>query len=259
MSSVYIDVKDVTIEIPIFDSSRSLRQAMYKQCTRKLGGELQQSSRKHVYVRALQNISFRLEEGDRLGLIGHNGAGKSTLLNVLAGIYQPHSGKIERVGSITPLFNPSLGMDMDDTGYENIYTIGMFYGLNKKTIDKKRQEIIEFSELGHFIYSPVRTYSSGMLLRLSFAIVTSLEPEILLMDEGIGAGDASFAKKAEMRLNAFYEKIKILILASHSDALIQKMCNKALLLKHGRILKFGEVNEVLDYYHALTEESSVTA
>lgn len=249
MAINYIDIRNVTVDIPIFDSNRSLRKSLYNRCVSKLGGEIQQSSRKHVYVRALHDISFRLENGDRLGLIGHNGAGKSTLLNVLAGIYQPHRGTVHVNGKVTPLFNPNLGLDTDDTGYDNIYTIGMFYGLSKNEIDAKRDEIIEFSELGDFIHSPVRTYSSGMVLRLSFGIVTSLDPNILLMDEGIGAGDAGFANKAAARLDLFYEKINILVLASHSDALIKQMCNKAMLLEHGKILKFGPVDEVLDYYH----------
>ena len=245
----YIDVRNVTVDIPIFDSNRSLRKSLYNRYLGNLGGEIQQSSGKHLHVRALHEINFRLNDGDRLGLIGHNGAGKSTLLNVLAGIYKPHRGVVSIGGRVTPLFNPSLGLDSDDTGYENIYTIGMFYGLTKQAVDAKRDEIIAFSELGDFIHSPVRTYSSGMLLRLSFAIVTSLNPEILLMDEGIGAGDAAFAHKASERLGSFYEKINILVLASHSDALIKQMCNKAMLLDHGKILKLGEVDEVMDFYH----------
>jgi len=252
----FIDLKHVTVDIPIFDSNRSLRKALYNRCVSKLGGQIQQSSRKHVFVRALHDISFTLNDGDRLGLIGHNGAGKSTLLNVLAGIYQPHSGVIKVRGKVTPLFNPSLGLDADDTGYENIYTIGMFYGLTTQAIDAKRDEIIEFSELGDFIHSPVRTYSSGMVLRLSFAIVTSLNPEILLMDEGIGAGDAGFAHKAQKRLESFYEKINILVMASHSDTLIKKMCNKAILLEHGKMIMLGPVDEVLALYH---ERNTVTA
>ena len=252
MMNKYIELKNVTVDIPIFDSNRSLRQALYNKYVGKLGGEIHKSSRKHVFVRALHNISFKIETGDRLGLIGHNGAGKSTLLNVLAGIYQPHSGSLMSHGKVTPLFNPNLGLDIDDTGYENIYTMGMYYELNKSDIDAKCDEIIAFSELGDFIHSPVRTYSSGMILRLSFAIVTSLNPEILLLDEGIGAGDAAFAAKAASRLDSFYEKIDILVLASHSDSLIKQLCNKAILLDHGRILKMGAVDEVLDYYHERT-------
>lgn len=249
MKKKSLDVRNVTVDIPVFDSSRSLRKLVYN---RYLGGNIQNTTGKHVCVRALEDISFYLEEGDRLGLIGHNGAGKSTLLNVLGGIYIPHKGSIQTSGKVTPLFNPSLGMDTDDTGYENIYTIGMYYGLTKQEVTAKKEEIIEFSELGDFINLPARTYSTGMLLRLSFAIVTALDPEILLMDEGIGAGDASFAKKATERLESFYKKIGILVIASHSDELIKQMCNKALLLEHGRVIQFGAVDEVIDLYHERT-------
>lgn len=248
MQPRFIEVRNVTIDIPIYDSSRSFRKSLFNKYSSKLGGKIQ-SSGKHVHVRALDKINFRLEEGDRLGLIGHNGAGKSTLLNVLAGIYIPHTGSVNINGKVTPLFNPSLGLDSDDTGYENIFTIGMFYGLTKQAIQAKCDEIIAFSELGDFIHSPARTYSSGMLLRLSFAIITSLKPEILLMDEGIGAGDAGFAHKVTERLESFYNKINILVLASHSDGLIKQMCNKVMLLEHGKILKFGAVDEVIDFYH----------
>lgn len=241
----YIEVKNVTIDIPVFDSNRSLKRDLY---CRYLGGGIKKTSNKHICIRALEDVSFRLEEGDRLGLIGHNGAGKSTLLNVLAGIYIPHAGSISINGKVTPLFNTSLGLDIDDTGYENIYTIGMYYGLNKKEIDKRKDEIIAFSELGDFIYLPARTYSSGMLLRLSFAIVTSMKPDILVMDEGLGVGDAKFAQKAEGRLKSFYTNLSILVVASHSNELIKNMCNKAILLEHGKLLKFGNTEEILDLY-----------
>ncbi len=246
MRSKRINVQNVTIDIPVFDSSRSFRKLVYNHF---LAGQIQNTSGKHVCVRALDDISFNLEEGDRLGLIGQNGAGKTTLLNVLGGIYLPHRGSINTTGKVTPLFSASLGLDVDDTGHDNIYTIGMYYGMTRKELDAKKDEIIAFSELGDYIYMPVRTYSSGMLLRLSFAIVTSLEPEILLMDEGIGAGDAGFAKKAFDRLNSFYKKIGILVVASHSDELIRSMCNKALLLERGKIIKLGPVDEVINLYH----------
>jgi ABC-type polysaccharide/polyol phosphate transport system ATPase subunit len=251
-----INIQNVTVEIPVFDSSRSLRNALYKRYMGAVGGEMQRhKTKKRVFVKALNAISFRLNDGDRLGLIGHNGAGKSTLLNVLAGIYLPHSGSVNIIGKVTPLFNPSLGFDQDDTGYENISTIGMFLGLNKKQIEAKRDEIIEFSELGNFIHAPVRTYSTGMLLRLSFAVATSLDPEILLMDEDINAGDAGFAQKASARLTSFYEKVNIIVVASHSDELIKKMCNKAMLLEHGRIIRMSDdVDEVLDLYHERNQQ-----
>ncbi|MDF1757007.1 MAG: ABC transporter ATP-binding protein [Legionellaceae bacterium] len=246
MNKCELYVQNVTLDIPVFDSSRSLRKDIFNRC---VGGRIQKTTGKHVCVRALDNISFALENGDRLALVGHNGAGKSTLLNTLGGIYLPHKGTIEMHGKVTSLFNLSLGLDVDDTGLENINTIGMYYGLSKEMIDEKRDEIIEFSELGDYIYLPARTYSSGMLLRLSFAIVTALEPEILLMDEGIGVGDASFAVKATERLQSFYHKAGIMVIASHSDDLIKRMCNKAILLEHGKIIKFGGVDDVLNIYH----------
>ncbi len=257
MTNKYIDVRNVTIDIPIFDTNRSLRKSLFNRCTGKLGGQIQLSSRNHAYVRALHDVSFRLNEGDRLGLIGHNGSGKTTLLNTLAGIYLPHQGTIYTKGKITQLFNPSLGLDIEDTGYENIYAMGLFLGLSRIAIDKKIDEIIEFSELGDFIHSPVRTYSAGMQLRLSFAIITTLEPEILLLDEGIGAGDAGFANKAAARMESFYERVSILVIASHSDALIKQLCNKAMLLEHGKILKFGAIDEVLDFYQERVSSSVV--
>ena len=196
----------------------------------------------------MRDISLALETGDRVGLIGHNGAGKTTLLRLLAHIYKPSRGQYICRGQVTSLFNINLGMDMDDTGMENIYAIGMFLGMTKEEIAAKRDEVIEFSELGDFIHLPLRTYSSGMLTRLSFALATALEPDILLMDEGIGAGDASFADRVEERLSSFYQKIRTLVIASHSNELIKKLCNKALLLEHGKIKAFGEVNEVIAFY-----------
>jgi len=240
-----IEVSHVTVDIPVFDSSRSLRREF---CSRFLGGEVARTSDKHVRVRALDDISFKLVEGDRLGLIGHNGSGKSTLLNVLSRIYMPERGMVKINGKVTPLFNVTLGLDSDDTGYQNIYTIGMYYGLSKAELDLRREDIIEFSELGDFIHLPVRTYSSGMLLRLSFAIVTSMRPDILVIDEGIGAGDAQFTKKAKARLENFYEGLSIMVMASHSNDLIKSMCNKAMLLERGKCLKIGDVDEVLELY-----------
>jgi ABC-type polysaccharide/polyol phosphate transport system ATPase subunit len=246
--SSFIELENVTLDIPIFDVARSFRRSLFNYCT---GGQIMQDSGKKnmVNIRALENINFRLEKGDRLGLVGHNGAGKTTLLRVLAGVYTPLIGKMRSNGKITPLFNISIGMDLDDTGIENISTIGMYLGMTPKEIEDRKEEIISFSELGDFINLPVRTYSSGMMVRLSFAIATSLQPEVLLMDEGIGAGDAQFAEKAKARLDEFYRNIDILVIASHGDDLIRQLCNKAMLLEHGKVMAFGEVEAVLEQYH----------
>ncbi len=244
--SVFLEVKNITLDIPIFNVSRSFRTSLIQCMT---GGQINQHDHsKQVSVRALDDISFKLNAGDRLGIVGHNGAGKTTLLRVLARIYRPLVGHYHYRGKITPLFNMALGLDLDDTGLDNIYTIGMHLGMTKTEISSKKDEIIQCCELGDFIHLPVRIYSVGMQTRLSFAIATSLEPDILLMDEGIGAGDASFAEKAKNRLINFYDKTSILVIASHSDELIRKLCNKALLMRGGKQVLLGSVDDVLSEY-----------
>jgi len=244
----FLEVNSLTIDIPILDASRSFRTTLMH---RYIGGQIKRNEKsRQVSVRALDNISFRLEKGDRLGLIGHNGAGKTTLLRLLSGVYKPLRGTYHYRGKITPLFNISLGLDLDESGIDNIHTVGMYLGLSKQEIQRKMDEIIAFSELGDFIHLPVRTYSAGMLARLSFAVATSVESDILLMDEEIGAGDASFAEKAQERLKSLYSKMSIIVIASHAEDIIRKLCNKAILLEHGKIVAFKGVDEVLKLYHA---------
>jgi ABC-type polysaccharide/polyol phosphate transport system ATPase subunit len=203
---------------------------------------------KRVIVRALDNVSFTIHHGDQLGILGHNGAGKSTMLRVLAGIYQPTQGRISIDGHVSPLFNVSPGLDMDDTGYENIVTCGLFLGMSHDEIERKLPAIEAFTELNEYLSLPVRTYSSGMLVRLGFAIATAIDPEILLLDEGLGAGDARFAASAAERVRAMIERSSIMVLASHSDALIRQMCKRAILLHHGRIVADGPTEETLEVY-----------
>jgi ABC-type polysaccharide/polyol phosphate transport system ATPase subunit len=174
---------------------------------------------------------------------------------VLAGVYQPVSGELNIEGNVSPLFNTSPGMVADDTGYENIFTCGRFLGMSSDEIESKLSDIVNFTELGEYLSLPVRTYSSGMLVRLGFAIATAIEPEILLLDEGLGAGDARFADKVNSRINALVDRASILVLATHSDTLIRTLCNKAILLNQGSVLKVGNVQDVLDSYHALTQTS----
>lgn len=240
----WIELKNVSINIPIYGADKSFRSALVK---RYVGGNLKHSNN-HVSVQALDSINIRLNSGDRLGLIGHNGAGKSTLLSVLAGVYKPEQGTVSYQGKITPLFNLAPGMDTVDTGLENIITIGMFLGMSKQEILAKTESIIEFTELADYIHLPVRTYSAGMVARLTFGIATALEPDILLIDEGIGAGDQSFANKAKQRLEDFYKKINIIVVASHSNDLIRQLCNKAILLEHGKIKAYGTVDDILKIY-----------
>jgi len=217
---------------------------------RREGGKNQR-----VSVRALEDISMILEHGDRLGIVGHNGAGKSTLLRVCAGVYEPSYGQVIINGKVSPLFSTSPGLDGDDSGYENIKTCGMYLGMTPEEIVQKTPEIEKFSELGDYLSLPVRTYSTGMLVRLGFAIATSIDPEILLLDEGLGAGDARFAERAKQRVDALIERASILVLASHSDSLVQTMCNKAILLQGGRIMATGGVDEVIEAYQKMNKET----
>jgi len=244
---IFLEASNITLDVPIFDVDKSFRKSIINYCT---GGQIMVDPTKNrqVNVRALENVNFQLVSGDRLGLIGHNGAGKTSLLRILAKVYSPSKGHLTSNGKVTSLFNMSIGLELDDTGIENISTVGMYLGMTPKEIENKRAEIIEFSDLGDFIHLPIRTYSSGMQLRLSFAIATALEPEILLLDEGISAGDALFAEKAKTRIDEFYKRLNILVIASHSDTLIKKLCNKALLLEHGKVKAYGNVDDVLETY-----------
>lgn len=191
------------------------------------------------YVRALDGVTFELRAGDRLGLVGPNGAGKTTLLKVLFGIYEPTGGTLTIDGKVDALFNIGLGFRGEATGRRNIVLRGLINGWSPEEIEERTEAIIEFSELGEFIDMPFKSYSQGMAARLAFSIATSLEPEILLMDEWIGAGDADFQAKAARRMNEMAEKAHIIVLASHNTQLIGKTCNRTLRLERGRVSEFA--------------------
>jgi ABC-type polysaccharide/polyol phosphate transport system ATPase subunit len=250
-----IVLKNVVAEFPIYGSQPSLRKALFG---RAVGGLLSRPDEtvNRVVVRALDNVSLTLKHGDRVGIIGHNGAGKTTMLRVLAGIYQPSQGSISINGRVSPLFNTSPGMDMDDTGYENIVTCGLLLGMTHAEIERKLPEIEAFTELSDYLALPTRTYSSGMLVRLGFAIATALDPEILLLDEGLGAGDARFATRAAKRVEGLIGRSSIMVLASHSDELIRQMCDRAILLKHGSVVADGPTENVLDLYAQMNKQES---
>jgi ABC-type polysaccharide/polyol phosphate transport system ATPase subunit len=252
-----IIANNVTIDFPIYGSShRSLRQTLFSSTGGLIRHE-RAGRQQRVVIRALDNVSFTLRNGDRLGLVGHNGAGKSTLLKVLAGVYKPDGGSIRVDGRVSPLFNSAPGLDPDDSGYENIKTCGMFLGMSSEEINRKLLDIVDFCELGEYLDLPVRTYSTGMVARLGFAIATAIEPDILLLDEGLAAGDARFAARAEHRMQALIQRTPVLVLASHSDALIKSMCNRAILLEKGRLIQIGSVDEVMNRYHEIPAEYSV--
>lgn len=201
-------------------------------------------------VRALDHVSFRLSRGDRLALIGKNGSGKTTLLQILSGILPPDTGRVVAEGRMTNLININLGIQIEASGHRNITLRGLAAGHSRQAIEERRQEIAAFSELGPFLDMPVQTYSSGMRMKLNFAIATAFEPDILILDEWLSAGDAAFREKATNRMRTFVDKAGILVLASHSRQLLLDNCNKAIWLDKGRIRAEGDVVDLLDAYQA---------
>lgn len=247
-----IVVENIVVEFPIYGAERSWRHDLLIRARSGIGaGAIRRAADggRKIAVRAIDGIDLVAEHGDRLGLIGANGAGKSTLLRALAGVYRPVSGEIVVDGEVSPLFDVMPGLDFDDTGYENIVTCAMFLGMSHAEAVRKIPEIAEFCELGEYLSLPVRTYSAGMMTRFGFAIATSIHPEILLLDEGLAAGDARFAERATRRIETLIGRSSILVLATHSDSLLRQMCTKALLIDQGRVVARGPVDDVLAIYH----------
>ncbi|MDC7109276.1 galactan export ABC transporter ATP-binding subunit Wzt/RfbE [Corynebacterium afermentans] len=242
---VSIDTYNACVDFPIFDAkSRSLKKAVMSSA----GGKIGQNASNTVVVEALRDINLHLREGDRVGLVGHNGAGKSTLLRLLSGIYEPTRGVADVRGRVAPVFDLGVGMDPEISGYENIIIRGLFLGQTRKQMKAKMEEIAEFSELGDYLNMPLRTYSTGMRVRLALGVVTSIEPEILLLDEGIGAVDAAFMAKARVRLAEMVKKSGILVFASHSNDFLAQLCNTALWVDKGEIREAGLVADVVGAY-----------
>ncbi len=241
-----IDLIDASVEIPIYNArGRSLKSSII----RSVGGQMANDD-SIVRIMALRNVNLQLRPGDRLAIVGHNGAGKSTLLRVLSGAYEPSSGVAEINGSVASLLDITMGMDPELTGAENVVLRGAFVGLSFADARRRLPEIAAFSELGEYLDLPMRTYSSGMVLRLAFAVSTLARPDILLMDELISVGDAGFRDKARERLNSMMSDASILVLASHSNDELRDYCNKAILMKEGRVLLSGTVDHVIEAYEA---------
>jgi len=231
MSSIVL--KNCSLDLPVYGAgNRSLKQMVMSAAT---GGRIASDSRKITIVNALSDIDLNIRAGDRVGLVGNNGAGKTSLLRILAGVYAPSSGSIHIDGHVTSLIDVTLGMDHEATGYDNILIRGLILGLTRKKIRDVTPDIESFSELGEYLSMPVRTYSSGMVLRLAFSIVTCIHPDILLMDEWLSVGDATFVSKAEERLKRLVDKASILVLASHNPRVISSLCNVLVTLEHGRL------------------------
>ena len=242
----FISLKNVTVDIPIYNSqSRSLKKTFMGLAS---GGRIGPSEKGFSIVRSLTNINLEIKDGERVGLLGPNGAGKSTLLRVLGGAYIPTGGEAIIGGKVGSLIDVSLGIDSESTGIENIYLRAALLQIPKKVVDEQLDSIVAFTELGEFINMPVRTYSSGMHMRLAFAVSTMIRPEILLMDEWLSVGDLNFQQKAERKLNELIQRSSILVIASHSRQLIEKCCTRAVLIENGIIKLNGPAKDVCASY-----------
>jgi ABC-type polysaccharide/polyol phosphate transport system ATPase subunit len=214
------------------------------------GGAVVTDANQRVVVKALNDVTLSLNHGDRVGLIGHNGAGKSTFLRLLSGIYEPTEGQIKIDGRVSAMLDIMHGIETEFTGYDNILMRGTLLGLSRKEIKQKMENIADLTGLGDYLAMPIRTYSSGMMVRLAFAISTSIQPEILLVDEIFGAGDADFMEKARARMISLLNNSSIVVMANHSNEIIREFCNKAILLEGGCVKRFGDAGDVLDFYSA---------
>ena len=197
---------------------------------------------------ALKDVSFELKKGERLGILGLNGAGKSTLLKVIAGVYKPTKGSVQRYGHMAPMIELGAGFDPNYTGRENIFLYGSVLGFSKEFLMSKYDEILEFSELGEFIDVPIKNYSSGMKARLGFSIATVVEPEILILDEVLSVGDAKFRKKCEKKMKKMFDHGVTVLFVSHSLAQVKRWCNKAIILEHGQLIAKGDIDDVVEIY-----------
>ena len=203
---------------------------------------------------ALDHITFDVKKGEHLAIMGLNGAGKSTLLKTIVGVYKPNEGTVEKCGVIAPLLELGAGFDPNYTGRENIFLYGAILGYDRQYIQSKLDEIIEFSELGHFIEVPVKNYSSGMRARLGFSIATAVEPDVLILDEVLSVGDAGFRKKSLAKVQSLFEKGVTVLFVSHSIEQVKAICDKAVLLDHGKVIAYGSVDEVVPIYEEKTRK-----
>jgi len=234
-----ISARNVVVDFPIYGlRSRSLKNMVIRAAT---GGMLARDASERVVVRALDGVSFEFREGDRIGIVGHNGSGKTTLLRVIAGAYEPVSGAIETEGRIASMLSITLGMDPEATGYENIFLRAAIMGVKPREVAPMVSEIREFSELGDYLDMPVRMYSSGMSMRLAFAISTCIAADIILMDEWLSVGDPAFREKAQLRLRRLVNQARILVLASNDERLVRDNCNRIMRLSHGKMIALENI------------------
>jgi ABC-type polysaccharide/polyol phosphate transport system ATPase subunit len=247
-AEVELTLRNVDVSFPIYHGgSRSLKKSLL---FRGSGGHMATDANQRIIVQALRNVSLQLVAGDRVALIGSNGAGKTTLLRVMAGIYEAVNGTVKSRGRISPMFDIGLGIDSELSGFDNIRLRGMILGLSSAEIEERLADIVEFTALGDYLDVPVRTYSSGMMTRLTFAVATCFAPEILLMDEWIMAGDASFLDKAQRRIETFVQRASVMVLASHSVETCRKFCNQGIWMDQGQIKAAGPIDDILKAYMA---------
>ena len=202
---------------------------------------------------SLRNVSFTMNKGERMGILGLNGAGKSTLLKVISGVYKPTEGKVIRHGKVVPLLELGAGFDQQYTGKENIFLYGTVLGYTKGYLEEKYDEIVEFSELGKFIDVPIKNYSSGMKSKLGFSIATIANPDILILDEVLSVGDAKFRKKSEAKIMQLMEGGTSVLFVFHSLAQVRRICDRAMILDHGTLKAIGAIDEISNQYEAMIE------
>jgi ABC-2 type transport system ATP-binding protein/lipopolysaccharide transport system ATP-binding protein len=238
-----ITLESVSVDFCIYGwSNRSLKKSLLSMGS---GGRICRDTRERVMVRALRDITLRISEGERVGLIGPNGAGKSTMLRTIGGIYEPTKGRVCVDGRVTTLFSLNVGIEQESTGFENITLRGLAAGMSRREIDRRAADIADFTELGEHLNLPLHTYSDGMRARLAFAISTAIEPDVVLMDEWIGAGDPAFMVKARKRLESVVSGARVLVLASHNETLLKRVCNRIVVLEAGQVRRTGDPQTVL--------------
>lgn len=246
MAQPAVEVKNVSI---LFNLNKekvdNIKEYFVKFVTRKL---------MFTEFWALKDISFTVNKGERLGILGFNGAGKSTLLKTVAGVLKPTKGSVTVHGVIAPLLELGAGFDSNYSGKENIFLYGATMGYSRKYIQERYDEIVEFSELKDFIDVPVKNYSSGMKARLGFAIATAVEPEVLILDEVLSVGDAKFRRKSEAKVRSMFDKGVTVLFVSHSTEQVRRLCDKAIILDKGQIIAQGEVNEICDIYDGIVNK-----
>lgn len=242
----YLSLSQVSVDFPIYTSqSKGLINTLMGFKGTNQGRIDSQDGGRHFAVHALRDVNLTFGKGDRVGLVGRNGAGKSTLLRVLSGVYEPTSGHISSSGRISALTDLMLGMDPEASGYEFIITRGVVMGLTSTQARALTGDVENFTGLGNYLHLPVRTYSSGMLLQLAFAVATAVPTDILLMDEMIGVGDSAFLAKASQRLQALMQNVDVLVLASHNEDILRQFCDKGVLMSDGRVVIAGPLETCL--------------